>query len=95
MNLTLSKVRGQCYDGASNMKGLRNGVAKRIEEMERKAIYTHFYGHSINLAASDTLQGCKVMKTALETTHEITKLVKYSPRRQNLFDDIKEGNGSR
>ena len=54
MNLTLSKVHGQCYDGASNMKGLRNGVAKQIEEMERKAIYTHCYGHSINLAASDT-----------------------------------------
>ena len=74
----------------SNIIRLRNGVAKQIEEMERKAIYTHCYGHSINLAASDTLQGCKVMKTSLETTHEITKLVKYSPRRQNLFDDIKE-----
>ena len=29
------------------------------------------------------------MKSALETTHEITKLVKYSPRRENLFHDIK------
>ena len=30
------------------------------------------------------------MKVALETTHEITKLIKYSPRRENLFDSIKE-----
>ena len=30
------------------------------------------------------------MKAALETTHEITKLIKYSPRRENLFDSIKE-----
>ena len=30
------------------------------------------------------------MKAALETTHEIMKLIKYSPRRQNLFDSIKE-----
>ena len=29
------------------------------------------------------------MKMALETTHEITKLVKYSPRREGLFDQIK------
>ena len=29
------------------------------------------------------------MKTSLETTHEITKLVKYSPRREGLFDQIK------
>ena len=79
MNLTLSKVRGQCYDGASNMSGLRNGVARQIKDMEKKALYTHCYGHSLNLAASDTLQNCKVMKAALETTHEITKLIKYSP----------------
>ena len=26
MNLSIAKVRGQCYDGASNMKGSRNGV---------------------------------------------------------------------
>lgn len=30
MNLTLSKVRGQCYDGA------RNGVARQINDMEKK-----------------------------------------------------------
>ena len=40
MNLTLSKVRGQCYDGASNMSGLRNGVARQIKDMEKKH-YTH------------------------------------------------------
>ena len=30
MNLFLMKVRGQCYDGASNMRGSQNGVAKQI-----------------------------------------------------------------
>lgn len=39
MNLTLSKVRGQCCDGASNMSNSRNGVAKQIEDMQRKALY--------------------------------------------------------
>ena len=28
MNLSLTKLRGQCYDGASNMRGAINGVAK-------------------------------------------------------------------
>ncbi len=27
LNISLTKVRGQCYDGASNMSGLRKGVA--------------------------------------------------------------------
>ena len=39
MNLTLSKVHGQCCDGVSNMSGSRNGVAKQIEDMQRKALY--------------------------------------------------------
>ena len=30
------------------------------------------------------------MKFALEATHEITKLVKYSPRREYLFSQIKD-----
>ena len=28
MNLPLSKLHGQCYNGASSMKGVRSGVAK-------------------------------------------------------------------
>ena len=31
-----------------------------------------------------------MLKSSLETTFEITKLLKYSPRRKNLFNDIKE-----
>lgn len=30
LNLTLTKVRGQCYDGAANMAGPRSGVAKQL-----------------------------------------------------------------
>ena len=43
-----------------------NGVAKQIQDAEPRAIYMHCYGHSLNLAANDTVQHCKVMKVALE-----------------------------
>lgn len=89
LNLTLTKARGQCYDGASNMTGVRNGVAKRIQDEQPNAFFTHCYGHSLNLAVSDTVRQCNTMKSALETTHEITKLVKYSPRREGIFRDLK------
>ena len=85
MNLSLSKLRGQCYDGASNMRGVKNGAAKQLQVVESQAIYIHCCGHSLSLAASDAIQHCKLMKTSLETTHEITKLVKYSPRREGLL----------
>lgn len=50
---SLSKVRGQCYDGASSMSGIRSGVAKRI------------MGHSLNLAVSDSIKQSKLMQDAL------------------------------
>ncbi len=84
LNLSLNKVRGQCYDGASNMSGIRNGVAKKIRDDEPRAIYTHCYGHSLNLAVGDTIKNSSIMK------NEITKLVKYSPRRESLFNAIKD-----
>ena len=85
LNLPMTKAREQCYGGSSNMCGLRKGVATQLQADEPRAIYTHCYGHSLNLAASDTITRCHVIKTALETTQEISKLIKYSLRREQLF----------
>ena len=52
------------------------------------------YGHSLNLAASDALKQSKVMKDALETVHEVTKLIKFSPRREGIFQKLKEGSSN-
>ena len=90
LNLPLCKLRGQCYDGASNMSGKRTGVAKRIQELEPRAVYTHCYGHALNLAASDMLKQCAVLKDAMSTSHEAIKLIKYSPRREGIFRRVKE-----
>ena len=75
LNISMERLRGQCYDGASSMTGSRSGVAKRISELEPRALFTHCYGHALNLAACDTIKSMKVMRDALETTHEITKLI--------------------
>ena len=74
MNIPLNKVRGQCYDGASSMSGAKSGVAKRLLEEEPRAIFTHCYGHALNLACSDTIKQSKIMKDALDYSYEICKL---------------------
>ena len=51
MTVDLSICRGQCYDGASNMSGVKNGVAAQICSEEKHVIFTHCYGRSLNLAA--------------------------------------------
>ena len=56
LNLAVSDCRVQCNDGAANMAGIRNGVATQIRAEEPRAIYSHCYGHALNLAACDTVQ---------------------------------------
>ena len=78
LHLPTSKWRGQCYDGASTMKGPRSGVAKQLLDDEPRAIYNHCYGHSLNLAMGDTVKGYKIMKDSLDLIFEVSKLVKFS-----------------
>ena len=89
MNVQLSHCRGQCYDGASNMSGARNGVATKILEDERRALYTHCYAHSLNLAVSDTMKKSRVCRDALDIAFEITRLIKFSPKREAAFEKIR------
>ncbi|KAL5505424.1 hypothetical protein EMCRGX_G006855 [Ephydatia muelleri] len=53
--ISFTKFRVKCYDGCSTMAGARAGVAVKIQEVEPRAVLTHFYGHALNLAMSDTI----------------------------------------
>ena len=64
MNLKIEHCRDQCYDGASSMSGAKKGVAKILCDEEPCAIFTHCYGHALNLAVSDCVKQCKVMRSA-------------------------------
>ena len=63
------------------MKGAKTGVAKQLSDEEQRAVYMHCYGHALNLAAGDSIKSSKLTKDALDTTLEVPKLVKYSPKR--------------
>ena len=82
--LPINKLHGQCYDRPAAMRGIRSGVAKRILDEEPRAVYTHCYGHSINLAMNDSIKACKSVKNSLEVTHEITS----TPHTVKLFSGI-------
>ena len=72
------------------MSGAKSGVVARVHAAEPRAVFTHCYGHALNLACADTIRQCKLMRDALDTTHEITKLIKKSPRRDAIFKRLKE-----
>ena len=78
MQLKLDKCRGQCYDGCSTISGAKNGVAVQFKNEEKRALYTHCYTHSIQLAVGDTMKASPVLKDTIDNTHKLTKLVKKS-----------------
>ena len=72
------------------MSGAKSGVAKQITDIKPRALFTCCYGHALNLAASDTLKKSKIMRGTRNYTQEITKLIKYSTRREGIFQKLKE-----
>ena len=67
----------------------KNGVARQIRDKVERALYTHCYGHALSLACPDAIKENKIMEDALDTTREITKLIKRSPKRDLVFEKAK------
>ena len=89
LNIKLENCRGQCHDRAGVMSGRRSGVAKTLQDEEKRAVFTHCYGHALNLAAGDCIKQCKIIQSAFDTVAEMSKLVKKSPKRDAIFQKLK------
>jgi len=72
------------------MSGAKSGVAKQLTDEEPRALYTHCYEHALNLVCGDAIKQCKLLRDTLDTTYEITKLIKFSPCRNAIFAHAKE-----
>ena len=90
MNLKIENARGQCHDGAAAMAGTKTGVATQIKAINGKCLYTHCYGHALNLAVADSIKSIDCLKSTFEIRHEICKLIKKSPKRSTKLDDIRK-----
>ena len=80
--LQFNKCRGQCYDRASIMLGKKSGVAMQIKELQPKAHYTHYHGHSISLSVKEVTKRSKVLGNTMCVAEEIVVLIKYSSKRE-------------
>ena len=84
-------IENEPVSSKSSWAMLRRGSEyERLSDEEARAVFTHCYGHAcyrhaLNLACSDALKRCKLLQDALDTTYEITKLVKFLPKRQAIF----------
>ena len=69
LNLRLEDARGQCYDGVATMAGHKTGVATQIKVLNRKCLFTHCYGHALNLAVSESIKAVSCLNDRYFTGH--------------------------
>ena len=80
-HLDPSKMRGQAYDGASNMSGKTNGAAARISSKYRLALYTHCASHCLNLAVVASLEEISV-RNMIGVVNRLSVFFFAHPKRQ-------------
>ena len=87
VGLPLSDMRGQCYDGASNMSGARSGCSTIIRQQSPMAVYFHCAAHRLNLAV---VSACKIQafRNVESYIGEIARFFAFSAKRQRLFDRV-------
>ena len=90
LGIPFDHCRGQGYDGARNFQGHVSGVGKRFENGNHAAITVHCLAHCVNLCLQDIARDSKSMKEALNFAMEVVQLIKYSPKRQVVFERVQK-----
>ncbi|XP_022873356.1 uncharacterized protein LOC111392282 [Olea europaea var. sylvestris] len=84
-NLSISNLRGQGYDGASNMRGEYNGLKALILKENPSAYYIHCFAHQLQLALVAVAQKHPKIETFFTTVHRLVNIVGGSAKRSDLI----------
>ncbi|XP_012851433.1 PREDICTED: zinc finger MYM-type protein 1-like [Erythranthe guttata] len=83
--LSLSRVRGQGYDGASNMQGEFNGLKSLILKENRSAFYVHCFAHQLQLALVQITKKNKQLCEFFGSLAMLANIIGGSCKRQELL----------
>ena len=84
-DISPADMRGQCYDGATNMSGARSGVKSIIQKAAPKAMYYHCAAHRLNLSVVSA-SSIHAFKNAESYLGEMARFFNFSAKRQRLLD---------
>ena len=89
-SLPLSQCRGQAFDGASNMSGVKNGVQALVKAEVSQALYVHCLAHNLNLCLKDVTNACEMIRNVMDFIYNLVQLIRFSPKRLSLFDSLRK-----
>jgi hypothetical protein len=84
-NLNVRDIRGQGYDGASNMRGEWNGLKALILNECPYAYYVHCMAHQLQLALVAASREVHEVHNFFQHAILIINVVSASPRRNDKF----------
>ncbi|KAK4280334.1 hypothetical protein QN277_011970 [Acacia crassicarpa] len=85
LGLSLSKCRGQGYDGASNMRGEFKGLKSLILEDNKSAFYIHCFAHQLQLALVKVAKHHKKIQDFFDMLQKIATVVGGSCKRKEIL----------
>jgi len=91
--LNLGHVRGQGYDGGSNMSGRFNGVQALILEEQPLAVYTHCFSHGLNLCISKVCE-LSTVRNMVGIVGAVSVFLSASAKRNNILLTVIENTDS-
>ncbi|XP_074323642.1 uncharacterized protein LOC141660546 [Apium graveolens] len=85
--LSITRIRGQGYDGASNMQGKFNGLKSLILKDNPCAFYENSFAHQLQLALVDVVRKHRKISMFFTQLNTITNVVDGSCKLQDLLRD--------
>ena len=79
---------GQCYDGAANMSGCKQGLAVKVLRENSKALFVHCHGHRLNLALKDASNRLPYILETTAMVNSVYDFVEGSAQRHALFKHV-------
>ena len=83
--LDIMMSRGQAYDNASTLAGVRTGVQRRIKDINSKALFIPCGNHSLNLAGVHAVGSSEVSETFFAVVERIYSFFSASTHRWDVL----------
>jgi hypothetical protein len=89
-HLILTQIRGQGYDGASNMKGEIKGLKTLIMKESTSAYYIHCFAHQLQLVLVAVAKGNVGCATFFGQVSRLLNIIGVSCKRHDMLQDVRE-----
>ena len=88
LGISMDRLRGYCFDGASNMSGRISGLQKRLGDVCEGALYVHCSNHSLDLTLQEVSKEVRLVADTLNFVKGVANVVRESSKRGDLFQSM-------